>query len=101
MAEVRTKEIGIRKILGSSIAGIILLLSKDFIKWIVLATIIAFPVAYFLMNKWLADFAYRINIGPRAFFLSAAVALLIALSTVGYQAIKAATANPVESLRYE
>ena len=100
-AEQKTKEIGIRKVLGSSIASILLMLSKEFIKWIVIANLIATPVAYYLMNKWLQDFAYRINISWWMFILSGGIALFIAILTVGIQAIKAATANPVESLRYE
>jgi putative ABC transport system permease protein len=101
IAEQRTKEIGIRKIVGASVFEIIVLLSKDFIKWVVIANIIAWPVAYYFMNKWLQDFAYRININWWIFVLSGGIALLIALLTVSYQAIKAAVANPVDSLRYE
>jgi putative ABC transport system permease protein len=101
VTEQRTKEIGIRKIVGASVLEIVMLLSKDFTKWVVLANLIAWPVAYYFMNKWLQDFAYRINISWWIFVLSGGIALLIALLTVGYQAIKAATANPVESLRYE
>jgi putative ABC transport system permease protein len=100
-AEQRTKEIGIRKALGASVSGIILLLSKQFTKWVLVANIIAWPVAYVAMNHWLQNFAYRINIGLGIFILAAILALLIAMLTVGYQAIKAARANPVDSLRYE
>ncbi|MCU0643760.1 MAG: ABC transporter permease [bacterium] len=101
MAEQRTKEIGVRKTLGASIPGIILLLSKEFTRWILLAAILAWPVGYLVMNKWLQSFAYRINMGILIFILAGVLALLIALATVSYQAIKAALANPVESLRYE
>jgi len=101
ITERRIKEIGIRKVLGASIFEIIVLLSKEFTKWVVIANIIAWPVAYYLMNNWLHDFAYRINITLSVFILSGFIALLIALATVSYQAIKAALANPVESLRYE
>jgi putative ABC transport system permease protein len=100
-AEQRTKEIGIRKILGASDSKIFLLLSKEFIRWVLLANLIAWPVAYFAMNKWLQNFAYRIQIGIVAFLISGGTALLIAYLTVSYQSIKSARANPVDSLRYE
>jgi len=99
--EQRTKEIGIRKVLGASIGSIVFILSKEYVKWIVLANVIAWPVAYFAMNHWLNNFAYRTNIGIWTFILSALLALVIALLTVSYQSIKAALANPIESLRYE
>jgi len=97
----RTKEIGIRKVFGSTVLNIVLLLIKDFIKWILIANIIAWPVAYYLMNKWLQDFAYRIDITWWVFVLSGGIALLIAILTVAFQAVKAATVNPIKSLRYE
>jgi putative ABC transport system permease protein len=97
----RTKEIGIRKTLGSSASQILILLNKQFIKWILIANIIAWPIAYYLMNSWLQDFAYRIKINLWIFILSGGIALLIALLTVSYQSIKAAVANPVKSLKYE
>jgi putative ABC transport system permease protein len=100
-AEQKTKEIGIRKILGSSVLGIIEMLSWRFTKWVILANIIALPAAWYVMNRWLQNFAYRINIGLWIFVVSAALALFIALLTVSFQSIKAATANPVDSLRYE
>jgi len=100
-AEQRTKEIGIRKVLGSSVSGIIILLSKEFLKWVLLANILAWPVAYFAVNKWLQDYAYRVDIGISIFIISAVAALIIALLAVGYQSIKAAKANPVDSLKYE
>jgi putative ABC transport system permease protein len=101
IAEQRTKEIGIRKVLGASVAGIILLLTKDFMKWIVAANAIAWPTAYFAMNKWLQNFAYRTGMGIDIFILAAAIAFIIASLTVGFQAVKAAIADPVVSLRYE
>ncbi len=100
-ARQRTKEIGIRKVLGASVAGIVALLSKEFVKLVLLANLMAWPIAYFTMNKWLQDFAYRIDISWWVFALAGGVALLIALLTVSTQAIRAALANPVESLRYE
>jgi putative ABC transport system permease protein len=100
-AEQRTKEIGIRKALGASVSEIILLLSKEFTKWVLVANIIAWPIAYLAMNRWLQNFAYRINIGLGTFILAALLALVIALLTVGYQAVRAARVNPVDALRYE
>ena len=100
-AEQRTKEIGIRKTLGATIGSVVFLLTKQFVKWVVLAGMIALPIIYYAMNKWLQNFAYRIEISWWMFALSGGVALLIALATVSFQAIKAAIANPVESLRYE
>jgi putative ABC transport system permease protein len=97
----KTKEIGIRKVLGSSIGGIVYLLSKDFLKLVFIALLIASPVAWYFMHKWLQDFAYRISIGWWIFIAAGAVALLIALITISFQAIKAAMANPVKSLRTE
>jgi len=100
-AEQRTKEIGIRKILGATELGIVILLSKEFTKWVGIAMILAWPIAYFVMNRWLQDFAYRTSISAWSFLFSAFVSLVIALITVGFQAVKAARANPVKSLRYE
>ncbi len=101
MAERRTKEIGIRKVLGASLLGIISLQVTEFIKWILLANVIAWPAAYFAMNRWLQNFAYRVNPSVFVFMLAGFITLIIALITVSYQAVKVAHANPVESLRYE
>jgi len=100
-AEQRIKEIGIRKVLGASITNLALVLSKEFILLVIISNIIAFPAAYYFMNDWLQDFAYRIDIAWWMFILAGAIALIIAIVTVSFQAINAATANPVESLRYE
>ncbi len=101
MAEQRTKEVGIRKVLGATAMNVTALLSKDFVKLVLVANLIAWPVAWYAMNRWLQDFAYRVNIGWWVFALAGGLALLIALLTVSAQAIKAALANPVEALRYE
>jgi putative ABC transport system permease protein len=100
-AERRRKEIGVRKVLGATVPNLITLLSRDFIKLVALANLIAWPLAYFAMKHWLQDFAYRIELSWWLFALAGGVALLIALLTVSTQAIKAALANPVEALRYE
>jgi putative ABC transport system permease protein len=97
----RTKEIGIRKVLGASVTQIVQLLSKDFLRLVILGIVIASPIAYWAMNKWLQDFAYRVDISWWIFALAGIVAILIALLTVSYQSIKAALANPVKSLRTE
>ena len=97
----RTKEIGIRKVLGSSSKGIVLLLSKDILMPVIISMLIAFPVAWWAMNKWLQGFANRITISWWIFIVAGLIALLIALITVSFQAIKAAIANPVKSLRTE
>lgn len=101
MAEQRTKEIGIRKVLGATTPNIVALLSKEFTKWVLVANIAAWPIAYFALSKWLQSYAYSANIALWSFILSGMLALVIALITVSYQSIKAALANPVDSLRYE
>ncbi|MDP6039835.1 MAG: FtsX-like permease family protein, partial [Candidatus Latescibacteria bacterium] len=100
-AEQRTKEIGVRKVLGASVRSIILLLSKEFAKLVLIANVIAWPVAYFAIDDWLQNFAYRVDVAWWVFALAGVATLLIALGTVGYQALRAALSNPVEALRYE
>jgi putative ABC transport system permease protein len=99
--EQRTKEIGVRKVLGASVAGIIGLLLQGLLKLVLIASLFAWPVAYFSMQSWLRDFAYRIDIGWWTFIVATTMTLVIAIVTVGFQAIRAALANPVEALRYE
>jgi putative ABC transport system permease protein len=101
MAEQRRKEIGIRKVLGASVNGIVSMLSKDFVKLVLIAVVIASPISWWVMSTWLQDFAYRINISWYFFLVAGALALLIAITTVSFQSIKAAIANPVKSLRTE
>ena len=101
MAAQRTKEIGIRKVLGANFSSILTLLSKEFGLLIFIAFILAAPIAYYFMNSWLEDFAYRIEIGVSMFFLALATSFLISLVTVGYKSVRAALSNPVEALRYE
>ena len=97
----RTREIGVRKVLGASVSNIINLLSIDFLKLVLIAFIIAAPVAWFFMNKWLRDFAYRTDLGWWMFVFAGIAAIVIAFGTISFQAIKAAIANPVKSLRTE
>jgi len=99
--EQKTKEIGIRKVLGASIPGIVAMTVRDFLKWILIANLLAWPVAYFVMSRWLENFAYKVSIGPLIFVLSAGLSLIVAVLTVSYHSLKAALANPVDSLRYE
>jgi putative ABC transport system permease protein len=101
IAEQRTKEIGIRKVLGASVQGIVQMLSKDFVKLVAISFVIAAPMAWYFMHKWLQDFAFRINISWWIFAAAGLAALLIALVTVSFQAIRAAVSNPVKSLRTE
>jgi putative ABC transport system permease protein len=100
-AERRTKEIGIRKVLGATVPNLIVMLSSEFTKWVLIANILAWPVAYLATNQWLQNFAYRTSIKFWVFVFAAGLAFLISLMTVSYQAIKAAVANPIDSLRYE
>jgi len=100
-ASQRTKEIGVRKVLGASISSLVALLSMEFVMLVGLAFLVATPLAYFAMKRWLDGFAYRIDIGPEVFLFTGAIVLLIVLATVSYHSIKYALADPVKSLRYE
>ena len=100
-AEQKTKEIGIRKVLGASVNSIIFLLVRKFSIWVIAANIFAWPVSFYIMNRWLQNFAYRIDMTIFTFLFSALIALLITVITVSYQSVKAAVANPVKSLKYE
>jgi putative ABC transport system permease protein len=101
MAERRTKEIGIRKVLGASVPGVVSLLARDFVKLVVIANLVAWPLAYFAMSRWLQNFAYRTGIAPWIFLLTGVAALAIALLTVSYQSIRAALSDPVRAIKYE
>jgi ABC-type antimicrobial peptide transport system permease subunit len=101
MVVQRTKEVGIRKVLGATISNIIYLLSKEFTFLVIIAFLIAGPVAYYIMHKWLQNYSYRIHPGVSVFLAALVSSIIIAWITVGYRAIKAALANPVESLRTE
>ncbi len=100
-AEQRTKEIGIRKVLGAPVSSLISLMSKEFLKLVFISTIIAWPVSYYMMSNWLNNFAYRIDIGLGVFVLSGITGLLIALLTVLFHALRSAYSNPVKALKYE
>jgi len=100
-AERKIKEIGIRKVLGASVSEIVLLLSKETVKWVIIANLIAWPLVYVVMNLWLSNFAYRINVNVGILVGSSFLALAIALLTVSYQSIKAACANPADALKHE
>jgi len=101
ITEQRTKEIGIRKVLGANVQSVVLLLTKDIIKWILLANIIAWPITYLIVSKWLQNFAYRTPVDFRVFLYSAVLVLIIVLLTMSYQSVKAALNNPIKSLKYE
>jgi putative ABC transport system permease protein len=100
-AEQKTKEIGIRKVFGASVPGIVFLLSWEFTKWVIIANVFAWPISFHVMSKWLQNFAYRINVGFWSFVISGLLALMIALITVSIQSVKAAMSNPIKSIRYE
>lgn len=97
----RTKEIGIRKVVGASIKSVIMMLLNQFVKWVIIATLIAWPAAYIIMNYWLQNFAYKTSVGWAVFVLSGGLVLVVALFTMLIIAIRVALANPVEALRYE
>jgi putative ABC transport system permease protein len=97
----RMKEIGVRKVLGASVSSIVRLLSKDFLKLVAIAALIAFPVAWFVMHNWLQDFAYRVTIGWWIFIAAGFIAAIIAVATISIQAVKAALSNPVKSMKSE
>ncbi len=101
MAEQRTKEIGIRRILGASVTGITAMMSREFIAWVLAANLVAWPAAWFFMSRWLQGFAYRSELSPWSFLVSGAIALTIALATVSALSVRAASANPADTLRYE
>jgi putative ABC transport system permease protein len=101
MSEQRTKEIGIRKVMGATVSNITLSLSKNFTSWVLISNLFAWPLGYYLMSKWLEDFAYKVSIAWWMFGFAALLSIAIALLTVSYQSIRAATRNPVDSLKYE
>jgi putative ABC transport system permease protein len=100
-AEQRTKEIGVRKVLGASSRGIVILLTKEFILWVVIANALAWPAAYFIMRNWLQQYAYRTNIAWWLFAAAGGGALVVAMLTVSFQALRAAQTDPVKALKYE
>ena len=101
MSGRRTREIGIRKVLGASVSNVVILLSREFTKWVLIANVIAWPVAFYVMNEWLQNYAYRTTIALEIFFFSLILTMAIAFVTVCYQAIKASLVNPIDALRYE
>ena len=100
-ASSRTKEIGIRKVMGASVSNVVMLLSKDFAKLILIAFVLAVPISWYMMNSWLSGFAYHVELGAEIFLFAGLLTLIIAWVTVSYQSIKAAVVNPVRSLRSE
>jgi len=100
-AEQRAKEIGIRKVMGASVSTITFILSKEFIKLVLIANLISWPAAYFIMDMWLQNFAYRINIQFGVFILAGMLAMLIAMLTISFQTVKAANTNPADTMKYE
>jgi putative ABC transport system permease protein len=99
--EQRTREIGVRKVFGSSVSGVIFLISGKFSRWVLLANILAWPLAWWISHQWLQGFAYRINVSILPFIIAGAIAFIISLMVISYQTVKAARSNPVEALRYE
>jgi putative ABC transport system permease protein len=97
----RTKEIGVRKVLGASVREIVMLLSKEFTKWILAANLIAWPLAYYMMNRWLENFAYRINVKWDIFIFAGILTAVIAFFTISFHSMRAAKSNPVDALKYE
>jgi putative ABC transport system permease protein len=101
MANQKTKEIGVRKVMGASVQSIVMLFTKEFVSLIVVGFVVASPLAWYLSNQWLSQFTYRVSIGPIIFAIGLIVTFFIAMATVGYRSFKAASANPVDSLKYE
>jgi putative ABC transport system permease protein len=99
--EQRTKEIGIRKVLGSSVSSIVILLTKNYTRWVIVANLFAWPAAYYAVNRWLQTFAYRASVGITPFIIAVFITLVVALLSVIIQTLRAASANPIHSLRYE